>query len=231
MNNLICNNGEISDLRPYEKCVEYGPEFLTDTELLATIIRSGTSGKSAVDLSKELLSMRNGNKLLSLIDASIDELKQIKGIGTAKAVQIKCICELSRRISKQSAFSNINFSSPESIAGYYMEDLRHLDKEHLILSMLDTKLKLIRDVTLSVGTVNGSLLSTREIFIEALKNRAVYIVLLHNHPSGDSTPSGCDIETTKKVCEAGRLLGIQLIDHIIIGDNNYTSLKEYGCVY
>ena len=149
----------------------------------------------------------------------------IKGIGMAKAAQLKCICELSRRIAKRQAAMRLKFSSPDTIAGYYMEDMRYLTKERL-----DSRLGLISDIVLSIGTVNSSLVSPSEVFYEACRNKAVSIVLVHNHPSGDSNPSRQDIEVTDKISKAGEILGIHLIDHIIIGDNNYTSLKEYGCI-
>lgn len=189
--NLICEKDEIKDLMPYEKCMEFGAGSLTDTELVAAIIKTGTAGKTA---------------------------------------QLKCICELSRRIAKRQAAMRLKFSSPDTIAGYYMEDMRYLTKERLILIMLDSRLGLISDIVLSIGTVNSSLVSPSEVFYEACRNKAVSIVLVHNHPSGDSNPSRQDIEVTDKISKAGEILGIHLIDHIIIGDNNYTSLKEYGCI-
>ena len=141
-------------------------------------------------------------------------------------MQIQCICELARRIAKKTAAVKLDFSSPETIAGYYMQDLRGLDKEHLILVLLDNKCCCIRDCIISIGTVNASLVNPREIFMEALKYGASSIILLHNHPSGDETPSRNDILVTKRVAEAGEIMGIHLLDHIIIGDNKYTSLKE-----
>lgn len=225
-NDLMCDCGTIQELRPYEKCLAYGAGTLTDMELLAAIIRTGTNGKSSIALAGDVLSLSINSRLSGLINISIEELMEIKGIGRAKAVQIKCICELSRRIAKQSAHIRMNFSSPESIAMYYMEDMRHLDRERLILAMLDSKLQLIKDVTMSVGTATNSLVSSREIFTEACRYRAVFIVLVHNHPSGSPSPSQADIEVTQKIFKAGELLGIRLIDHIVIGDNTYTSLKE-----
>ena len=223
--NLICEKDEIKDLMPYEKCMEFGAGSLTDTELVAAIIKTGTAGKTAKNLNSA------GSKgLPGIIDMSVQELMDIKGIGMAKAAQLKCICELSRRIAKRQAAMRLKFSSPDTIAGYYMEDMRYLTKERLILIMLDSRLGLISDIVLSIGTVNSSLVSPSEVFYEACRNKAVSIVLVHNHPSGDSNPSRQDIEVTDKISKAGEILGIHLIDHIIIGDNNYTSLKEYGCI-
>lgn len=229
-NNLICEKDEIRDLRPYEKCMSLGAGSLTDTELVAAIIKTGTAGKSAKELAADILEHAGRKGLTGLVDMSVSELMDIKGIGMAKAAQLKCICELSRRIAKKQAGERLDFSSPESIADYYMEDMRYLDKERLLLVMLDSRLGLIKDIVLSVGTVNASLISPAEVFYEACRSRAVGIVLLHNHPSGNSAPSRQDIEVTAQIGKAGSILGIHLIDHIIIGDNNYTSLKEYGYI-
>ena len=127
---------------------------------------------------------------------------------------------------RQLTLKKLKFSDSASIASYYMEDLRHLTQEHLMLVLLDNKCSLIKEMVLTIGTINASLVSLRDIFLQALKYGAVYIVLLHNHPSGDATPSGNDISVTKNVYDAGELLGIHLLDHIIIGDNDYVSLKE-----
>lgn len=241
LNNCIRGTLETSHLRPYEKCLALGAVGLTDAELLAVILRSGTSGLSAVDLAEEIFALSASNRksaatartpddtvgnLAGLSCISISECMKIRGIGKVKAIQIQCICELSRRIAKQTAAVRLDFSSPEAIAGYYMQDLRHLSKEHLVLVLLDNKCRLIRDLIISVGTVNASLVTPREVFVEALKYGAVSIVLLHNHPSGDASPSKNDILVTRRVRESGEILGIHLIDHIIIGDNMYTSLKE-----
>lgn len=228
--NLICEKDEVKDLMPYEKCMAFGAGSLTDTELVAAIIKTGTAGKTAKELAEDILKSTGSKGLSGIVDMSIRELMDIKGIGMAKAAQLKCICELSRRIAKKKAGVKLNFSSPDTIAEYYMEDMRYLTKERLILIMLDSRLGLISDVVLSVGTINSSLVSSSEVFYEACRNKAVSIVLLHNHPSGDSAPSRQDIDVTDKISRAGEILGIHLIDHIIIGDNNYTSLKEYGCI-
>lgn len=215
--------------RPYEKCFINGPEYLTDSELLAVILRTGTKGISAYDLSARLLKGADEKEnLLSILHLSKEQLLKIKGIGKVKAVQIMCIGELAKRISSASARSGIRFKCPASIADYYMEQMRHLEQEQLVVMYFDTKCRLIKDKILTTGTVNQSLISSREIFVEALKCNAVNIVLIHNHPSGDCVPSRDDCSVTKKIKEAGKLIGINLIDHIIIGDRKYTSLKEAG---
>ena len=158
---------------------------------------------------------------------TFEDLTKIKGIGTVKALQILCTIELSRRIAKASLGERYVFDSAEAIAAYYMEDLRHLKQEHLILLMLDTKNQLIADSMITKGTVNAAMISPREIFIEAMKHEAVNIILVHNHPSGHPGPSQADIEITKNIASVGKLLGIHLLDHIIIGNRCYETLSNY----
>lgn len=212
--------------RPYEKFISHGPKALTDAELLAIIIRTGTYEKASIDLAENVLDLSDEKGILGIVNLSVEELKKIKGIGQVKAVQIKCVAELSRRIAKSNVPIREEFISPEIIAQYYMEDMRHYKTEHLLVAMLNTKHRFIGDFELSKGTVNASLASPREAYIEALRAEAVYLVLVHNHPSGDPTPSREDILTTRRMKEAGSIIGISLIDHIIIGDNKYISLKQ-----
>ena len=216
-------------LRPYEKCLKFGPGMLSDAELLAVILRTGAVGMDSIALAAQILQLAPGRKgLAGLYQLSVEELCSLKGVGNVKAIQVQCIGELSRRISKSIAAEGIAMNQPDTIARYYMEDMRHLTQEHLLALFLDGKTRLIRDKMLFKGTVNGAMLSPREVLIEALRSNAVYLVLLHNHPSGDPQPSREDIGVTKRVSEAGKIVGIQLIDHIIIGDNQYISLKERG---
>ncbi|MBQ2276558.1 MAG: DNA repair protein RadC [Lachnospiraceae bacterium] len=215
--------------RPYEKCMEYGASSLSDSELLAVILRSGSSKMSSVDLSKKILTTHPTiSGLVSLHYLSYSDLIKIHGIGKVKAIQIQCVAELSKRMAKQERKQLISLDSPKTVANYYMEEMRHLTKEHMKIALFDCKNGLISDFDIATGTVNAVITSPREIFIEALKKEAVYIVMLHNHPSGDPTPSEQDLITTKRVEEIGQLLGIQLIDHIIIGNHKYISLKEQG---
>ena len=213
--------------RPYEKCLEQGCQALSEAELLAVIIRTGAVGDTSVDLARRVLDLggRQGN-LAGLCGLSVQELTSVKGIGRVKAIQIQCIAELSRRMAKSRARDGLCFHDPASIADFYMEDLRHEEREQCRVMMLNTRSMLLAEKQLSVGTVNASLISAREIFLEALKCQAVYIILIHNHPSGDPHPSREDILLTKRVWEAGELIGISLLDHIIIGDRSYVSLRE-----
>lgn len=215
--------------RPYERCLLYGPASLSDAELLAVIIRSGTMGLTAIDLADRILHLSMSDAgLLALCHLSIQELTEVPGIGQVKAIQLKCVGELSKRIATYNAKQELSFSEPSSIADYYMERLRHEEKESLFCMMLDTRNSLIGDECISKGTVNYAVLSTRELFLTALRYRAVSIILVHNHPSGDPTPSEEDIMLTERVKRAGKLLDIALLDHIVIGDRCYISFVESG---
>lgn len=219
------------DERPYEKCDKYGAGSLSDVELLAAILRTGTKGMSALELARNLLYQEIGQSRMErthLQNWTKENLMKVHGIGKVKAIQILCICELSKRMSQQAAKEELDFSRPETVAEYYMEDMRHRKQEYMKLVMLNTRSRLIGESELSKGTVNMSVVSPRELFIEALQKNAVYIILLHNHPSGDPSPSRDDVLISQRVKEAGRLLGIELLDHIIIGDNCYVSLAEKG---
>lgn len=215
------------NLQPDEKFLAAGPLHLSDSELLAIILRTGTKGLSSVALSDHILNLPGSYQgLLGLHHLSLEQLMQLKGIGKVKALQIKCIGELSRRIAKSAAGRKLDFRNPQSIASYYMEDLRHQEQEMLLCIMLDTKNAFLGDDMISKGTVNASLISPREIFLSALRYHAVNIIIIHNHPSGNPEPSVEDIQITKRIQSAGELIGIQLLDHIIIGDQKYISFCE-----
>lgn len=215
------------EVRPYEKCEQYGVEKLSDIELMSVLLGSGTKGKSALELASEILYPDvSVNGTGTIYGWTIHNLVKIRGIGRVKAIQILCIAELAKRLSKASAKERLSFQDPKSIVEYYKEDLRHLQQEHMILILLNTKGNLISDSVISIGTVDSMVLSCRELFIEALQKGAVNIVLIHNHPSGDPTPSAEDKNTTKLVEGSGKLLGITLLDHIIIGNNCYYSFME-----
>ena len=217
---------------PYERFLSSGASSLTNAELLAIILRTGTKEKNATQLSREILGFfeQGASDLSALHRLTLEDLKSIPGIGDVKAVKILSLAEISRRLVRERAASRLVFSSPSAVADYYMEQLRHLETETAVLVMLDNRMALLREEVLSLGTVNCTLLSPREIFLRALRWGAVNIMLLHNHPSGDPTPSGMDMEITERICKAGQILGIQLIDHLIIGDLSYTSLRECGCI-
>ncbi len=211
--------------RPYERCKELGEQSLTDAELLSVIMRSGTPGRSALELAHDILHLC-GQDLESIYHLSIQDFMQIQGIGEVKAIQIKAIGELSKRIVKRRAREDIDFRSPQTVADYYMETLRHEEQELLICMMLDTKNRILGEAEIFRGTVNASLVSPREVFLEALRYRAVNLILVHNHPSGDPQPSQEDMTVTSRIAEAGELLSIHLLDHIIIGNHQYVSFCE-----
>lgn len=215
--------------KPYEKFLTLGPEYLTDAELLAIIIRTGTKGEDAMALAGKILALNdNRDGLLGLHHLTVNQLESINGIGEVKAVRLKCIAELSNRIARTRAVERVRFDKPELVAAYYMEQMRHLEYEKIICIMLDNKAGFISEQTISTGTVNRSLMSARDIFMKALEQHAVYIMLLHNHPSGDPTPSNEDLLTTRQIKAAGSMLQIPLLDHIVIGDGKYISMVEHG---
>ena len=195
------NKTEKSENLPYEKYLRFGPEALTESELLAIILRTGTREKNAVALAEEILSLAHAPRtgLLGLYDIPLERLQEIKGVGEVKAVKIKCITELAMRINSASAKEGLIVNKPATIANYFMEKLRHKRKECVVVVCLDGKGQVIHEELLSSGSVNMSLISPREVFLEALRHEAVNIILVHNHPSGDPTPSICDIEITKRV--------------------------------
>ncbi len=215
---------------PYERFEQLGAQALTDAELIAIIIRTGTVGEDAIDLAHRVLSLTNNEEdgILALHSIPLEELLKIKGIGKVKAIRLKCVAEICARMQTKSRHKNPSFHDPASVAALFMERVRHLETEHVYLLLCDNKNRIIKEVLLSKGTVNASVLSPREIFIEALRFHAVCIFLIHNHPSGDPTPSRQDIEITHTILEVSRLIQIPLLDHIIIGDNTYISLKEKG---
>ncbi len=220
------------DTLPYEKFEKLGPASLTDAELIAILLRTGTKDHTCMEVAAKVLELgrqnRQSNGLLLLQHVSVPELMKVKGIGKVKAIRLKCVAELSTRIYKERFSYGVCFDRPETVAAYYMEQLRHLEVEQVILVLTDNKNRYQGEILISRGTVNMSVLSPREVFIQAVKMQAVHVILVHNHPSGDPSPSRQDIAITDQLFEAGEILNIPLVDHIIIGDNTYTSLKELG---
>ena len=211
--------------RPYEKFLSLGASGLSDADLLAIIIKTGTKDKSAVDIAQEILSGRHGN-LLNLYEMSYDELIQVSGIGQIKATQLKAVAELSMRISKAKRARSIRMNTPVTIADYYMEQMRHLQQEVVICAYFDVKSRFLGDKFISKGSLSSSVVDISSVMRTALEKNASKIVLLHNHPSGDCTPSKDDIAVTNRLAEGSRIFSIELCDHIIIGDNEYYSFYE-----
>lgn len=211
--------------RPYEKYLAHGEESLSDAELLAIILKSGTKQSNSLDIAREIL-RGNHNNLLNLYDLSYRDLMQFSGIGQIKAIQLKAVAELSKRIAKTQSGYQLKMDKPCTIASYYMEQLRHAKEEQLICAFFDSKCNFLGDVMISKGSVNYAYVSPRDIFRYAFDYEAVLFVLLHNHPSGDPTPSEDDIRVTKRIEKGADILELQLVDHIIIGDKKYYSFKE-----
>lgn len=209
--------------RPYEKLEKFGAERLTDAELLAIIIRTGSRSETSVSLAQRILKKE---QLTSMIDISIEELKTVKGVGRVKAIQIKATLELGKRLVYFRKTDKVYIKTPQDVSDFLMEDMRFLNKEHVKTLLLTTKNELIKVVDISIGSLNSSIVHPREVYNEAVKCRCASIILVHNHPSGDAAPSTEDISITKRISDAGKILGIELLDHIIIGDKVFTSLKE-----
>lgn len=230
MKHLTLKELPISE-RPYEKCEQYGPKSLSDAELLAVIIKTGAKGERSVELAERIINFFSDmSGLYGLNYLSQEELMSIRGVGRVKAIQLACLTEISRRMAKQRMGYQPCLSTPDKIADFFMQDMRFLEHEQVVLLLLDTKCHRLKDFVISKGTVNSSLIDPREIVIQALKYKAVQVVLLHNHPSGDISPSQADLSITKQVKEAFELVGIPFLDHIIIGDNEYMSFREQGLI-
>ena len=216
-------------LKPYEKFLRYGAGQLSDEELLAVIIRTGTAGRDALALANEVLHhCGKSHGLAGLHHLEVSELTEIDGIGEVKAVKIKCIAELSRRIARQRVLYEDALTGPSAIAAYFMEDLRHLEYEKCMAVYLDSKCHILSEMTLSVGSINYTQIPVRELFKNAFRVNAAQIILLHNHPSGDPNPSKDDLHMTERIVNACKLIGLTLADHIVIGNNTYTSFREKG---
>lgn len=211
--------------RPYEKILITGAERLTEKELLSVIIRTGTKKERADQIALRLLEQCGENGIQALFPMGIEELMQIPGIGRVKAIQIVCVCELARRLAEGKRLLGTQIASPNDIFSYYNIHLKFKEKECLILLVLDSKNRILSEEILSIGTIQSAIADPREIFLAALRKNGVSVILLHNHPSGDPTPSKEDILATERICNAGKILGISLLDHMIIGQNSYVSLR------
>lgn len=214
------------ELRPRERLLKEGPQHLSDIELLAIMLRTGSARASAMDLAAALLGHFGGLK--QLLDVSTEELNSFKGIGPAKAAQIMAALELGRRVAVASAWDRPSIRSPENAAALVMEEMRHLDREHFWALLLNTKNQVLARETISIGTLNSSAIHPRELFKAAIRRSAAAVILVHNHPSGDPTPSQQDIEVTRRLVDAGNIIGISVLDHLVIGDNKFTSFKAKG---
>ncbi|HZK44151.1 MAG TPA: DNA repair protein RadC [Syntrophomonadaceae bacterium] len=228
---MVDYNVNIKDMpismRPREKLINEGETSLSETELLAIIIGMGTKNMSAIDLSKALL-IKYEN-LRNLKEASLEELTEQRGIGTAKAVQIKAAFELGQRVATSTRYRTY-IKSPDDVKNMLMEEMRHFDREYFRVLYLDRKNGVITIEDVSVGGLHSSIAHPREVYKTAVKKSAANIILVHNHPTGDPSPSNEDIQITKRLKDAGELMGIKLLDHIIIGDNCFVSLKAENLI-
>lgn len=213
--------------RPYEKLENYGPEVLSDSELLSIILKTGTKEKTVLEISQELMSKDIENEgIIFLSNFSIEELMKLKGIGRVKAIQLKAVCELAKRASYKKPARREKITTPEQLSMLFMSELKDKKQEVLKTAIFDNHNRLIKTVTNSIGGLNSNSIELREILVEPIKASAAKIALIHNHPSGDTTPSKSDVSLTIRVNEACKLVGIQLIDHIIIGNGTFLSLNR-----
>lgn len=216
------------DERPRERLIKYGEDKLSDAYLLGILIGSGdrTAKKNAVDLSRDLLA--TFSNFYQIDRASITELCRVKGIGTAKAVQIKAALEVGKRMSSQTSGKKEKMATSQCFVEHYTPFLKNLKKEIVKIVLLNPKLFMIKDLTISEGSLNASIVHPREVMIPAIKESAASFALIHNHPSGDPTPSQKDVEITHRLNKTGEIVGIKMLDHIIIGDNTFFSFSDEG---
>lgn len=217
------------DERPREKLLKKGAASLSDAELLALVLRTGdaAAGKSAIDLGRQLLELFGGN-LRELAQAELHELQQIKGLGLAKAASIKAAFTLGSRFQARRLEMLERFTSPAQVFDFFHHELRDSRKELFLTLLLDGKNRIMRKVEISIGSLNQSIVHPREVFAPAVRESAAAVIFIHNHPTGDPTPSREDREITRRLKEAGEILGIRVLDHIIIGDGSYFSFVESG---
>jgi len=214
--------------RPRERLQKFGPEALSAQELLALVIGRGIPKKSVMNIAQELLAKFGNVKAIS--QATLEELSQVKGIGLAKATQIKACFELGKREDLEPELVNFDINNPEAVVKAVRSGIRDKAKEHFKLILLNPRNKIIGISTVSVGTLNASLVHPREVFKDAIVHSAASVVLAHNHPSGDPEPSEDDLKITKKLVDCGKILGIEVLDHIVIGKNHFLSFKERGWI-
>ena len=222
---MMIRDVHIAD-RPRERLIRQGAHSLSNQELIAILLRTGTKEESVLVLANRILS--SFDKIQDLKDATIEELMTVKGVGEAKAVQILAAVEVGKRLYRQHSEGRYSIRSPEDAAAYLMTDMSSLTQEHFVVLFMNVKNEVLHKQTIFIGSLNSSIVHPREIFREAVKRSAASIIVAHNHPSGNPSPSPEDIEVTKRLIEAGSIMGIELLDHVIIGDHRFISLKEKG---
>lgn len=214
------------DERPRERILRYGPASMSDAQLIAIILRTGGEGRSAIDIGMEMLA--TFGCLKNIEQASVTELCSVKGLGKAKAAQLRAALELGQRLFKLPMRKGAVFTTGRDVYSYYQPRFKNLKREVFCGAMLDAKNRLIKETKISEGILTSALIHPREAFRDAIKESAASILFVHNHPSGDPQPSREDIAITKKLQNAGEIVGITVLDHIIIGDGSYTSMLERG---
>ena len=214
--------------RPRERLIRQGAKSLSNQELIAILLRTGTKDRSVFHLSMELL--KTLETIQSFRDVTLEELMSIRGIGEAKAVHILAAVELGRRVYSASNEERYKIRSPKDAAAYVMTEMSGLQQEHFVALFLNVKNEVLHKQTIFIGGLNTSIVHPRELFKEAVRRSAASVIVMHNHPSGNPTPSEEDVLVTERLVKAGEILGIQLLDHIIIGEYNFVSLKEKGYI-
>ena len=223
----ICIREMPEDERPRDRLLKYGPEALSNAELLAIILRTGTQKENIINLCSRIFSEYN---LKQLSQANVSKLMEIHGIGTAKAAQIAAVFELARKLEGFTDEPKRKIRSPADVYSILYPKMREQKREKLVALLLDTKNQVLREEVISIGSLNANIVHPREVFKAALLESCASVILSHNHPSGDPTPSREDIAVTEKLVEGGKLLGIDVLDHVVIGDGRYVSLKDEGYV-
>lgn len=211
--------------RPREKLSRYGQGNLTNAELIALLLGTGSKGESAIGLAENLLSL-DVDGLLYLANCSVEELSKVKGMGLAKASRVLAAVELGLRVSTTQRSEKTKIESTADVVQIFMEKMRYHKKEYFNVLLLNAKGGILAVETVAVGDLSSSIVHPREAFISAVRKSAAAVIFIHNHPSGNPKPSPQDIEVTKRLCETGKILGIHVLDHIIIGDGDYISMKE-----
>lgn len=215
--------------RPYEKLEMYGAHTLSNAELLAIIIKSGTRNESSISTAQKILSMKNKNSdnLRFIQDMSIEEFMSIKGIGKVKAIQLKAVCEIAKRISRPIENTKVQIKCPQDVANLLNDELKYEKRELVKVIILNIKNIVMKVTDICLGTENSAILKPRDALIDAVKMGAPKIILVHNHPSGDPTPSSEDINFTNRLIQAASVIGIELLDHVVIGDSKFESIFYY----
>ncbi len=212
--------------RPRERFLTYGREALATHELIAIILRTGTKARSVIDVAQSLFYKYDSIRALN--QASIDDLVRVKGMGKAKAVQLLAALELGKRLHQERYLENVTLTTPQAVYGFLKADLEMLTQEMFYALYLNTKGRLIKKQLLFMGSLSSAIVHPREVFKHAVTVSAASIIIVHNHPSGDPTPSPSDIDITETMVETGRLMGIDVMDHIVIGQGKYYSFREHG---